>query len=392
MKLLVKVSGSIAAYKMCEVVSKLVQKDHDVKVCASKNVLEFVGAATWEGLTKHKVFSDDFEPGMRMRHIDLNKWADMVVLSPATAKTLNSLAHGIGDSVLTTLFLARDENKPYIIFPSMNPSMWSSESVQKSIHALNSKKSVYLQVPKKGGMACGDYGVGRLWEPFDILRFVLSFEKKPKSALVTLGGTTESIDGVRNITNFSTGATGKSIVHALSKRFNVTALTSKSVEPMLDPKKQIPFLTSKELEEVMLDEISKNNYDLIVHSAAVSDFIPEKVHDKKISSDVSDFTLSFNKREKILNKIKEASKNKNVKVVSFKLTHNEDDAIVSEKIQKQFSESGSDLVIQNSLHNSRGHVHEFNAWVKDEDYPVYKGSSKSDLNKLFKNIEEIIKC
>ena len=392
MKILVKISGSISAYKMCDVVSKLVQKNHDVRVCASNNALKFVGAATWEGLTKHKVFTDDFEPGMRMRHIDLNKWADIVVLSPATAKTLNSISDGVGDSVLTTLFLARDENKPYIIFPSMNPKMWSKESVQKSVQSLNTKKGVYLQIPKQGSMACGDYGVGRLWEPYDILKFILQFESKAKTALITLGGTTESIDGVRNISNFSTGTTGKSIIQTLSNKFNITALTSVGIEPILEAKNQITFSSSEDLENVMLEEVSKNDYDLIVHSAAVSDFVPDKVRNKKISSDESTVTLTFKKRDKILNKIKEASKSKTVKIVSFKLTHNEDDATINEKIKKQFSESDSDLIIQNSLNESRGHVHEFNAWEKNKEVPVYTGTSKSDLNKLFESIEDILKC
>lgn len=392
MKILMKVSGSISAYKICDVVSQLVQRGHDVRVCASNNALKFVGAATWEGLTKHKVFTDDFEPGMRMRHIDLNKWADIVVLSPATAKSLNNMASGVGDSVLTTLFLARDENKPYIIFPSMNPKMWSNESVQKSIHSLNSHKSMYLQIPKQGSMACGDYGVGRLWEPYDIIKFILQFESKSKSALVTLGGTTESIDGVRNISNFSTGTTGKSIIKTLSKKFNVTALTSQGIEPLIEAKNQIMFNSSDDLEKAILEEIAQKNYDLIVHLAAVSDFVPDKIRNKKISSEESKLTMTFKKRTKILNMIKGFSKDKGVKIVSFKLTHNEENSTISEKIKKQFTESDSDLIIQNSLNSSRGHVHEFNAWAKDKSEPVYKGSSKSDLNKLFESIEDIIKC
>ena len=381
MKVLMKVSGSISAYKVCDVVSQLVKLGHEVKVAVSKSSLEFVGATTWEGLTGSPVFLDDFAPGRRMDHIYLNDWADLVVLAPATAQSLNSISLGVGSNVLTTLFLSRKEEVPYLIFPAMNPRMWRSPSVQASIANLEKQEGIKIYEPSEGRMACGHTGLGRLKESSYILDQILLFDKKPLNALVTFGGTTEDIDGVRSITNFSTGATGVQICKAMRAKFNVTALGSEkalSLSEGLEGIQKLSYKSHSDLEESLFSEIKNRHYDIVVHAAAVSDFLPIKTGDKKISSS-EDFEIKWTKASKILNKIKEFSKNKSCKVVSFKLTHNQSELDVAQKIISQFERSASDFLVHNELSEIKGGSHPFKIWKKDSTEFYTKGESKTDL-------------
>ncbi len=381
MNVLLKVSGSISVYKLCKVVSSLKKLGHKVKVASSQSALNFVGGALWEGLSGEKVFSDDFSPNQRMDHIHLNNWADVIVLAPASANTLNSIAKGVGSGVINTLFLARNASKPYLIFPAMNPKMWGSDSVKKSVEKLNKLNNVRVFEPDQGLMACGHTGKGRLNDPSFILDAVLKHKRFEKSVLVTLGGTSESIDGVRMITNFSTGRTGIEVARALKKKFNVTALASqnaiKGVEG-LEGVKLIPYLSFDELSSKLQKELREQSYDMIVHAAAVSDFLPKQTSDAKISSS-DEFKIEFKKAPKILDSLKSWSKNKNIRVVSFKLTHNQEENEVLNKIQNQFLNKKSDFVIHNELSSVNAYEHKYTLW-KDSN-ALAKGESKEELVK-----------
>ncbi len=163
-KILFKLSGSIAAFKACSLISKLVQAGYEVQTACTPSTFQFVGAATLEGLTGKPVLSDTFTPGRAMDHIHLVKWADMVILCPATASQLNKLASGIADDIVSTLFLAHDFDKPYWIVPAMNEKMWLHPATQKSVKTLREWDLQVLE-PDVGHQACGDYGPGRMLEP-----------------------------------------------------------------------------------------------------------------------------------------------------------------------------------------------------------------------------------
>lgn len=389
MKILFKVTGSISVYKICEVVSRLRKQGHEVKLACSKNSLNFVGASTWEGLSGHKVFTNDFAPGQRMEHIYLNDWADLVVLAPASAKSLNEISQSVGSSVITTLFLARKKEVPYLIFPAMNPRMWKDENLKKSLEQLSKLKNVFIYEPKEGALACGHMGKGRLWEPENILEEISRYDKKEKTVVVTFGGTSENIDGVRAITNFSTGKTGIEICKGLSKKFRLIALLPKSLfekSKGLEFCEKIFFTSSDSLRESLFEVLSKEDVDFVFHSAAVSDFIPEKQSDKKISSQV-DLILSFKKNPKILNEIKEKSKNKNLKLISFKLTHNNLEEEIKNKIQNQLCKSGSDFVVHNKLSNINQGQHIYVVYNKNFE-AILRGKSKENLVKDLEKICE----
>lgn len=163
-RILFKLSASIAAYKACQLISRLVQGDFEVQTACTVSTFQFVGAATLEGLTSRPVYSDLFQAGKAMDHIDLMKWADLIILCPATANQINKMSSGIGDDVLSTLFLAHDFKKPYWVVPAMNEKMWNHPATQLSLQKLREWGLKILE-PAVGRQACGDIGPGRMLEP-----------------------------------------------------------------------------------------------------------------------------------------------------------------------------------------------------------------------------------
>jgi phosphopantothenoylcysteine synthetase/decarboxylase len=168
MNVLFQLSGSIACYKACAVVSGLVRAGHTVQCVATGSALKFVGAATLEGLSGRELLTDTFAPGRWMEHIELNRWADLSLLCPATANRLNKMVAGVADDLLGNLWLTHDFAKPLLIAPAMNTKMWTHPITQQSIEKLESLGVVVLR-PESGNLACGDVGEGRLMEPDEIL-------------------------------------------------------------------------------------------------------------------------------------------------------------------------------------------------------------------------------
>ena len=173
MNILFQISGSIACYKACSVVSKLVQDGHSVQCVSSESALNFIGRATWEGLTGRTLHTDTFAAGGAMEHIELGRWADTLVLCPATANRLNKLAAGTGDDLIGAIFLAHDFQKPYVVAPAMNARMWHHPATAISIERLKSWGMKFVE-PESGSLACGEIGDGRLADPETILSAILS--------------------------------------------------------------------------------------------------------------------------------------------------------------------------------------------------------------------------
>lgn len=344
--ILLKVTGSVAAYKAASLASKLTQDGHTVRVVLSASAKEFVGASTFEGLTRQKVYDWTFAAGDAMAHIDLARWANLTLVYPATANTLTKLGQGRADDLVGTLFLAHDFTSPYWIVPAMNPSMFSHPAVSEAIERLR-KWGVTVLDPDSGRMACGEVGSGRLIEPEALLAAVQEYFKTQtvletgkssdlQHVLVTAGGTIERIDPVRVLTNVSTGETGVKIANALSRGgFSVTLLLAAS-SPFL--KDVIPavrvqtFNTFGDLEELMKSELSTQKIDTLIHAAAVSDYRVDRIEtengskmirDVKIQSEET-ISLVLKPNPKILHRVREYSKNPKMRVISFKLATKED--------------------------------------------------------------------
>ena len=174
MNILFALSGSIACYKACQVLSRLAQDGHTVQCVATESALRFIGAATLEGLSGRTLLTDTFAPGRWMEHIELNRWADLTLLCPATANRLNKMATGIAEDLLGNLWLTHDFNKPFLVAPAMNTRMWTHPVTQHSLEKLAQLGVTVLQ-PDSGNLACGDIGEGRLMEPAAILTTLESY-------------------------------------------------------------------------------------------------------------------------------------------------------------------------------------------------------------------------
>ena len=362
-KILIKISGSIAAYKSAYLISKLVQNGYEVKAVMTESACKFIGCATIEGLTGHAVYTDSFEPGKMMSHIDLCKWADLTLVAPATANTINKLAAGIGDNLLTSLFLAHEWNKPYIIAPAMNTKMYNHPATQKSMDKLK-RWGVKILDTDTGYLACGDEGQGKLLDPEKIFNAVeneLSQRvKSGPSVLITSGGTKESIDEVRFISNMSSGKTAAALAdHFLKNDCDVTYLQAEDAAVPAGSCRKQTYRSFNELNQALKELLSANNYDAVIHLAAVSDYSISEIEadgkkqkfplKSKLSSGMSELKISLKSNFKIIDRIKEYSKNKNIILVGFKLISGitADEALP--KVESIFKSAKADFVVMNDL-------------------------------------------
>lgn len=336
-KVLFFVTGSIAAFKAAQVVSRLVQDDCEVQCVMSPSALRFVGEATFEGLTGRRVLTDLWESGRAMDHIHLSRWADFGVVCPASANTLSQMALGLADGIVSSTLLAWPRGKRLFVFPAMNSEMWAAAPVQQHVHALRSR-GLFVAESESGNLACGEVGAGRLLEPDQILQIVRPVHAhKKRRILITAGATREPIDGIRFITNHSTGRTGAALCEEfLNAGWSVTHFRGQgAVSAGQAVDKSVEFSSFADLRDKLRFELGAEAYDAVVHCAAVSDYTvkelsrgdrlasvsPDELLKQKMPSG-KDLILNLAPTEKILPLLREFSRNKNVRIVGFKLTLN----------------------------------------------------------------------
>ncbi|MEQ1723685.1 MAG: bifunctional phosphopantothenoylcysteine decarboxylase/phosphopantothenate--cysteine ligase CoaBC, partial [Pseudobdellovibrio sp.] len=357
--ILIILTGSIACYKACSVISKLKQKGHHVKVVMSPSSLEFIGKASIEGLTGEPPITDMYSNGNVMDHINLARWAQLILVAPATANYINKIAYGMGDDLLTTLFLAHDFEKPFLIAPAMNTKMYMHPATQASIAKLRAMKVEILETAS-GVLACGEIGSGRLLEPDLIIEEVEKYllitnsakiSSTPKASptklkvLITSGGTTEPIDDIRFITNKSSGTTAAALADSLiDSGIEVTYVHATNAVKTKNTSKQIAFDTFKDLQTALQTELKINFYDFVIHAAAVSDYSIDATAGK-INSDQDEIQLTLKRNPKLINEIKKMSPKS--KLFGFKLTSTTDKNLIAKKVESLFSLANCDLVIHN---------------------------------------------
>jgi len=354
------VTGSIAAYKAAEVVSDLVRRGHRVRVVATAAALHFVGAATFEGLTGEPVLSDLFAAGAALEHIRLGRWADGVLVCPATAQTLNRLAAGLADDLAGALFLAHDRSKPFIFAPAMNPNMWSHPATEAAVARLKSWGALILPVVA-GRTACGEVGDGRLAEPAAIVAAVEAALARPErrlKVLVTSGGTAEPIDGVRSLTNFSTGETGARIADHFARSGHEVVLVRarRSAAPEAPCREEL-FTRFGHLAGALERLLRTEPFDAVIHAAAVGDFAVEATGadgalqpaaDAKLDSSIPP-VLRLRLQPKLVDGLRALSPNKNLRLVAFKLTCGADEAHRRAAVGALFAQARVDYVVHNDL-------------------------------------------
>lgn len=359
--LLVILSGSIACYKSCEVISQLVQRGHRVRVVATESALRFVGAATLEGLTGEPVRTDVFAAGAALDHIALARWADLTLVCPATAHLLNRAAAGLGDDLATTLLLAHDWKKPLLLAPAMNPQMWSHPATTAAVARLRSWGAQLIDVGT-GRTACGEEGAGRLAEPAVIAAAVQAALARPGrrlKVLITSGGTSEPIDGVRVITNTSTGETGARIATVLAHHgHEVVLLRAQTARGASGISREITFFTYSDLDTALSSVLAGEAFDAVIHAAAVGDFSVAAIEvngvkqpagpTTKLGSDVAP-VLRLRRNPKILDTLRTRSRNPHLRVVAFKLTQGADAAAARAAVAALFATGAADHVVHNDL-------------------------------------------
>ena len=291
-RIVLGVSGGIAAYKACDLVSRLKKRGAQVRVVLSKHACEFVPPLTFETLSGNPAYTDAFDRKFEIEHIALAKWADAMVVAPATANIMAKMACGIADDLLSTTLLAM--TVPVLVAPAMNTAMWKNAATQANVKTL-ADRGVNFVGPESGVLACGDTDIGRMSEPEKIADaiealFSVNHDLAGRHVLVTAGPTVERIDPVRFITNRSTGKMGYAIAEAAAARGAKVTLVSGPVT--LDCPKgvtRVSVESSAQLCEAVLHHAE--TADAVIQAAAPADFTPENVADKKIKKTGDDMVL-----------------------------------------------------------------------------------------------------
>ena len=284
-RLLLGITGGIAAYKAAELARLLTQTGIDVQVVMTQSACRFVGPVTFQSLTGNPVYSDLWETNavQNMAHINLSRHVDMILVAPASADFIARLANGLADDLLTTLCLARD--CPLMIAPAMNRQMWENTATQRNL-ALLRLDGIKIVGPASGEQACGEIGMGRMLEASELAEAVrVTFQTAnslaEKNVLVTAGPTFEAIDAVRGITNKSSGKMGYAIARAAVEAGAKVVLVSGPTclaPPVVD--KLIHVMSADDMLHAVQAEISQT--DIFISVAAVADYRVAKISPRKI--------------------------------------------------------------------------------------------------------------
>ena len=347
MNILLIVSGGIAAYKSIELCSSLVKQGNNVKVILTKNAENFVTQLPFQTLTKNRVYTSTFEEidENEIQHIDLTKWADKIIVAPATANLISKFANGIADDLATSLMLAvRDTSIVYIV-PAMNTFMYGNPIIQDNMNKLI-KLGFNFVKPDSGLLACGDVGEGKFPSIDKIQSFIFKEKEqdlKGKKVLVTAGPTKEFIDPFRCLTNPSTGKMGISIANECARRGAEVILVSSVDNDTISSKvKKIKITSTNDMFEVV-----KNNFkdcDFIIKAAAVSDYTPVQVFDKKVKKQDGNLTIEFQRTQDILKYVGDNKTDKQ-KVIGFAAETNNLIEYAKEKIVKK----NLDFIVANDI-------------------------------------------
>jgi phosphopantothenoylcysteine decarboxylase/phosphopantothenate--cysteine ligase len=354
-RVLVAVTGGIAAYKIPELVRVLFKAGHEVRCVLTPEARHFVAPLVLESLTGWPVASDMFRSGeeggeLAINHIALADWADLVVLAPATANTLAKMCHGLADDVVSTLLLAT--RAPVLVAPAMNVNMWRHSATQANLAVLR-ERGIRVVGPETGELACGWQGEGRMSEPEAIAEaaeLVLGSRVLAGDVvLVTAGATREPVDAVRMLTNRSSGKMGFAVATEAARRgAEVVLVAGATGLPTPSGVRRIDVETTLEMREAVLAELPRAG--IVVKAAAVSDFRPVQRHDHKIKKEdlgpEAGLTLELVRNPDILAEICRDSRNKGQRVVVGFAAESCD---VVAAARRKIARKGCDLLVANDV-------------------------------------------
>ena len=351
-KIVVGISGGIAAYKIPELIRLLKKAGAEVKVTTTNHALEFVTPLVLETLSGNKVYTDVFATGNdhTTEHISLPDWADLMIIAPATANIIGKMAAGIADDALSTTFLAM--RKPVLVAPAMNDKMLAHPAVERNLQIISNYDNCKVLPTAEGFLACGTTGKGRMVEPiaiFEATKDVLT--PKPllgKKLLISAGPTQEKIDPVRYISNYSTGKMGIAIAEEAARRgAQVTlVLGPTAIRPeqnILHPIRVVDVSSAQEMYEAAIAHFPEQ--DMAILSAAVADYRVKEVADRKMKREhTEELTLSLVQNPDIAASLG-AIKREDQKLIGFALeTHNAVQHGADKLVRKNL-----DMIVINSL-------------------------------------------
>jgi len=348
-KILLIICGGISAYKSLELIRLFKKYGAEVKTILTKSAKEFVTPLSVASLSKEKVYDDLFNPEneAEMDHISLSRWADVILVTPATANTISKLSTGSSDDLASTVILASDKN--IFLAPAMNVRMWEHPSTKQN---LNKLKSFGYKIigPEIGDMACGEFGEGKMTEPVDIFQRIEMYfrelnKNKKLKALVTAGPTNEYIDPVRFITNKSSGKQGYALAKSLAKKGFQTTLISGPTSLKIDD--NINLIKVETADEMFKATQENLPADVAIFSAAVADFKVKAKKNEKIKKQEY-LNLELEKNTDILNYVSKHNSLRPKLVIGFAAETND----IQENAQKKLIEKNCDWIIANDVSDS----------------------------------------
>ena len=383
-KILFIICGGISAYKSLETIRLFKKNNAEIKTILTKSAKEFVTPLSIASLSQGKVYDDLFniENETEMDHISLSRWADVIVIAPATANTLSKLSNGYTEDLASTVILA--SNKQVFLAPAMNVRMWNHQSTQNHIKILKGYGYKFIG-PEIGDMACGEYGEGKMSEPVNIYNKIHNFltnktKNKKIKALVTAGPTNEYIDPVRFITNKSSGKQGYEIAKSLSNRGFDTTLISGPTN--LDVSENINLIKVETAEEMFKATQQNLPTDIAIFAAAVSDFKINKREKEKIKKH-HNLTINLEKNIDILNYVSSHNSMRPKLVIGFAAETNNLDKNAIEKLKNKNCDwiIANDVSKKESGFNSELNevtIHYKNKEIKKEKLSLKKKSEISE--------------
>lgn len=348
-KILIGITGGIAAYKICELIRMFKRANAEVAVIPTPNALHFVTKLTLQSLSQNNVYTNEFEINdYKPEHIALSDDADVMVIAPATANTISKLATGICDNLLTSVACAF--KKPIFIAPAMNNNMWDNPIIRQNIEKLKTVGYKILE-PESGFLACGSDGIGRLCSLdtiFDAVQAELLQKKKlaGKKVLVTSGGTVEEIDSVRYISNYSSGKMGYALAQsAHNEGAEVTLVTTTDIND--DRFNIIKVKSAQDMELAVKNELK--NQDIVFMAAAVADFRVKDRKNQKIKKDdnIDELMLTLVKNPDILKEICDIKHAENWKTVIVGFCAESENLI--RNAQEKIAKKGCNYLIANDI-------------------------------------------
>ena len=380
-KILLIICGGIAAYKSLEIIRLLKKRGVIIKTILTKNGAEFVTPLSITSLSQSKVYQNlfDMENEAEMDHIKLSRWADLILIAPATANTISKLANGNSDDLASTVALA--SNKKIFIAPAMNVRMWEHQSTKQNIVKLKAFNYTLIG-PEIGDMACGEYGEGKMSEPKTIVDKLTNFFenlriKNKLKAIVTAGPTNEYIDPVRFITNRSSGKQGYEIAKSLSKKgFDTTLISGPTNLEINNDINLIKVETGEEMFQATLQNLPA---DVAIFSAAVGDYKVKDISKIKIKKQ-ENLNLKLEKNIDILNYVSNHNSLRPKLVIGFAAETNNLENYANEKL----NEKNCDWIVANDISNKKiGFNSDFNEvsiFYKNNSIDKLKYKPKSEIS------------